>query len=378
MQRSDRRTALRIVGAGLGTSVAGCLSDGPGGTPTDRDDTTSTGTPTATRHGGLAYDVTSFGTSLGRPRWYGDDETAGHVQLFATEAAARGVLDLDEVGDDRRDGVESFVADTDFATERLLYVVSVGPDTCHGSIEVGSLSVEGEQLVGRARAVDTSDENEGCGDAITYPSALVRATFEGTPRDRVRFTVTDGWDQQTEVTGVAVATDPRTLSGHVRPDADPVVHDELVCDDPGFSRHGEGFSARPPWGFSSDSWGAFALRVDQQAVERGDDLAVSMTNVGALDGHAGNRHKYNLQVRTEAGWQDVRGTTDDDPVGYTDEAHVHSPGEGFEWTLTMTPDGLLEGHVHEDRLSVCPGLPAGRYRFVFWEPTVAVAFDLVD
>jgi hypothetical protein len=226
--------------------------------------------------------------------------------------------------------------------------------------------------------VDTSDEDEGCGDAITYPSALVRVTFEGDTRDRVRFTVTDGWDQRSEVTGVAVATDPRTLSGHVRPDGDPVVPDVLDCEDPGFTRHGEGFADRPPWGVSSDSWGAFALRVDQRGVERGDAVTVSTTNVGALEGHTGNRHKYNLQVRTDTGWQDVRGTTDDDPVGYTDEAHVHPPGEGFEWTLTMTPDGLLEGHVHENRLSVCPDLPAGRYRFVFWEPTVAVAFDLVD
>jgi len=36
----------------------------------------------------------------------------------------------------------------------------------------------------------------------------------------------------------------------------------------------------------------------------------------------------------------------------------------------------VAGHVHEDSLSVCPDLPPGRYRFVFWEPTVAVAFDV--
>jgi hypothetical protein len=30
-----------------------------------------------------------------------------------------------------------------------------------------------------------------------------------------------------------------------------------------------------------------------------------------------------------------------------------------------------------DSLVVCPDLEPGRYRFVFWEPDVAVAFDLV-
>lgn len=45
----------------------------------------------------------------------------------------------------------------------------------------------------------------------------------------------------------------------------------------------------------------------------------------------------------------------------------------------MTEAGVLAGHVHETKLEVCPGLPAGRYRFVYngivsGEP-LAVEFD---
>lgn len=105
-------------------------------------------------------------------------------------------------------------------------------------------------------------------------------------------------------------------------------------------------------------------------------MTVTLTSLGPGTGGTGNRNKYSLQVLTEAGWQDVRGSTDGEPLPYTDEAVRHEPGEGFRWTFDLTPEGVIAGHVHEDALAVCPGLPAGRYRFVFWEPLVAVSFDL--
>ncbi|MGM0605971.1 MAG: hypothetical protein ACQETB_09940 [Halobacteriota archaeon] len=65
-------------------------------------------------------------------------------------------------------------------------------------------------------------------------------------------------------------------------------------------------------------------------------------------------------------------------MGYTDEAIGHRPGDGFEWSFEMTAARNLAGHVREERLTVCPTLPAGRYRFVHWQPAIAVAFDLRD
>jgi hypothetical protein len=79
-------------------------------------------------------------------------------------------------------------------------------------------------------------------------------------------------------------------------------------------------------------------------------------------------------VRTENGWQDVRGSTEHERFAYTDEAVMHRPGEGFEWTFELTESGLVADHTHD--LTVCPDLQTGRYRFVYFSPGVAVSFDL--
>jgi len=385
MDATDRRRVLRAFGLGFGAALAGCLSGDPGGTVTDSEGRNPTDSPmssptvTPPSGAGVVSEVLQLGTGLEHPAWRADGDGGGHVELYASAAAARGRLGLDALDPDRREAAESFIGATDFEAQRLLLVASVGPDTCYSRVEVTSLRVVDGTLAGAARAVDTREEGEGCGDAITYPAALVRVGFEGPPLDRARIRLTDGWGERTEVVAAAVERDPAALAGHVRPADEPsTVPAELDCGESGFGRHGVGFSSAPPWGFTADGWGAFALRIDALEVARGETVTVSLTNVGAAEGTTGNRHKYNLQVRTEAGWADVRGTTDGDPVPYTDEAIIHEPGEGFEWSLAMTPAGVLAGHPQEGRLSVCPGLPEGRYRFAFWEPTVAVAFDLTD
>jgi hypothetical protein len=120
----------------------------------------------------------------------------------------------------------------------------------------------------------------------------------------------------------------------------------------------------------------FAMRVhttqtvasDEEApprVGRGNEVRVTMHNVSTDVQGTGNRHKWNLQVLTMDGWEDVRGTTGDDPIVYTDEAIEHRPGEGFEWSFEMTEEGIVAGHTHEDILEVCPDLQPGRYRFVY-------------
>lgn len=381
----DRRRTLRVLGLGLGAAVGGCLSDEPanpgtgGDTPTGSDPRSGSDTPPPMTDGGIEYEVRSFGGSLGEPTWRDDERRSGHVELYASAAAARAALDLEALPEDRREDVEAFVEGTDFSKERLVYVASVGPNTCHDRVEVGHLTVEGDTLVGAASAVDTSGPDEACGDAIAFPAALVRIRFGNRPRNVVRLTVTDGWGESAEVIAAAYSIAPGTLPGHVRPADEPAtVPDELACDDEDFRRHGEGFSEPVRWGESGNHWGAFALRVDRLAVDRGEAVTVTLTNVGPEGGHTGNRNKYNLQVLTKAGWQDVRGAPEDVHLGYTDEAVGHETGDGFEWTFELTPEGVLAGHDHEDHLSVCPGLPAGRYRFVFWEPTLAVAFDLRD
>ena len=104
-----------------------------------------------------------------------------------------------------------------------------------------------------------------------------------------------------------------------------------------------------------------------------------MVNVSKHSRTTGNEHKYSLQLRTEAGWEEIRGTVDDSyGIAYNDIGIGQPPGEGFEWSFELTERGLLAGHPREDDLTICPDLQPGRYRFVYWgtpESPIAVQFD---
>lgn len=181
--------------------------------------------------------------------------------------------------------------------------------------------------------------------------------------------------------------DPKELDGFIRPDEDPqTVPEELVCDEEAFERRGGWIDEDElHWGNLTDENGStiFALRVDTLAVERGETVTFTMTNVSAEEQETGNIYKSNFDVYTEAGWQDPRGWADGTPKPITDDLQVWDPGNQVELTFEMTEEGIIEGDYspHEDDLVTCPGLTAGRYRFGTAAPEqggVAIAFDLID
>ena len=382
----NRRRLLRAVGIGAGVGLAGCAGErsGDGGGTTDdtTTDRTTTGAPDAVRETAvLQYDVTGA-----VPAWH-EPGRPGRVVVIDSTERLRATLSLGDLSEERRESVRAFLADVDYATDRLLSVRSGGPDTCHDRVNVSELRVAGGRLTGRARVVDTSEPGKACGGAETFPSALVRVTFDESPVDRVALQVRDGFGDEAEVT--ASAADPlapaaEDLAGVVRPETDGEPVPAPSCEDPAFERHAAGFDEEGlVWGdVTAGGESLFGLRVGRATYERGERLRVRLTTLSETREFTGNRHKYNLQTLTAAGWREVRGTTDDRFLGYTDEAVAHRPGEGFEWTLELTADGLVDGHVHEDRLTVCPGLPAGRYRFVYWgvpdASGVAAGFDLTE
>lgn len=386
MQQIGRRRALRLTGVGIGTALAGCIggsgpSDG-GESPRNTDGTGTDGGDETPTPDYPAFETVQYALTQAAPDWYdGDQGPPGRVRLIDDEERARAVLDTGALPEERREAVEAFLGETDFGRSVVAHVQTVGPDGCHRAVDVSNLELVDGRLVGDAAAADTSDGEGVCSQALTYPSALVRATTADAPPTEATFTITGPGGDATEVTATVedpLGPDPADLSGHVRPDSDPTVRDPLTCDRSGVERV-ESWVEDPPWGKTAGEDGpAFALRVDALEVSPGDAVTVTMTNVGDAVGHTGNRHKYGLQTLTGDGWQDVRVVTDGGPLAYTDEAVLHRPGEGFEWSFELTEDGLLADHVHGDRLAVCPDLEPGRYRFVFWEPAVAVAFDVVD
>ena len=394
MNSIPRRDVLLAAGSGITASLAGCLGRltsgrGPDDTTTDGGNGPDDGNGTDDGDGEsdsavTDYETVQYAASSGAPDWFeesGDD--VGQVLVVDSDDRLAVLEPTDAVAPDRREDVTDFLAATSFDDSILLYVASVGPDTCHDRVEVSDVAVTDGELTATASVVDTSGEDEACGEALTFPSTLVRVTFHGEPTTDAAVTVVDGWENQATVTATAsdsLAPDPADLDGYVEPDGDPPhVPDALDCDDETVTRLSTGVAdGGIQWGEATDEDGTatLALRVDEREVELGDTVAITMTNLTDTDQYTGNRHKYSIEIHTTNGWQDVRVAPDGQPPGYTDEAIVHGPGEGFRWTFELTPDGLIDGHANEETLSVCPDLHTGRYQFVFWEPAVAGAFDV--
>lgn len=372
-----RRSYLAALGAGA-TALAGCAAV-PTGSETS-DAPRSALTPT----------VCQLGDSFTKPRWVESSpptESAGIVARFERRDQLRWLVDARET---TPESVTAFVDDTDFESASILYLQSVGPTGCYRKLGVENVTATDTAITATASAADTSDTGAICTQAITYPSAFVRVTGDRLP-PATRVTLTNGWGTTAEIDAAAPLIAPDTLAGGVVPDGDPpAVPAGLDCETDGFERHPNYAADDPPnYGLLTNDGGEpmSALRAhtpggdaaSDLTVERGDTIEVRLVNVSTASLLTGNKHKYNLQLKTEAGWKEIRGTTVEPPrLPYTDIGIEHPPGEGFSWTLELTETGLLAGHPHEADLTVCPALQPGRYRFAYWgvpDGTLAVQFD---
>lgn len=135
------------------------------------------------------------------------------------------------------------------------------------------------------------------------------------------------------------------------------------------------------WG--DDDGLGWQMEVDDTEFHPGDDVTITMRNVSDEAKQYGAMTKYNLQVYTEAGWEDIRilpswyaGTGN--AYGHEDIGLGQPPGGADRWTLTLDPDATSN--------LWCP-FPDGRYRFAFYGfhdvedegyEAIAVAFDIVS
>jgi len=181
--------------------------------------------------------------------------------------------------------------------------------------------------------------------------------------------------------------EPDELDGYIRPEEDPLtVPEELSCDRDEFERRSGWIDEENvQWGEVTDEDGnpVFGLRVDTLTVERGDTVMITLTNISGTEQKTANPGKSDLDIYTEAGWQDPRGWEDGQPKPVTDDLVSFEPGESHKWEFEMTEDGIVEGDYHDaaDGFVTCPELPIGRYRFATTAPNqgdVAIAFDLTE
>lgn len=365
-----RRQALLSGTVGLGTLLAGCIdddgNDGAGGNGTGGNGDENG----AENNGETSFETKQLGPAVGTPVWARADRDRPGVVFLHESPGDIGFGSATVEVNFEDEQIEQFIGETDFETQRLLRVEAVGPNGCHDRIEFDGLAVEDGTVLGEA-TVTSPEDGEACDQAITYPRAFVRVDA---PVDVAELEITDGWGETATVrSDEQPRFDPDELDGGVAPAGDPpAVPEPLAC---------EGFERKLQWSDEDDILlgneddPTFALRVAETSYKYGDTALIRLTNTTMDWLITGNRHKYNLQLRTADGWQDVR-ATEDELFGYTDEGIMHPPGGGFEWELDLTEEGILADHIHGDRLEVCPDLRTGRYRFVYWPTDLAVEFDL--
>ena len=168
-----RRTALRLLGGGITVALAGCMAPGNGGTVTD-----TASTPLAVRGS--------------RPQWHDGDEAVGFSAVIDGDDRAETARSQFALPDERAETVDSFFEETDFESERVLLVETVGPNACFGEVAFTNVALDGDTL--DATATATARDADACADVITYPSALLRVTFDGAPVDQADVEIRDGWD----------------------------------------------------------------------------------------------------------------------------------------------------------------------------------------
>jgi len=389
------------IGTGSVTALAGCTdgvdpgsgdgSDGGSGDGADGDGTDGEDGEDGEdgADGEVETAVRQAGSPLSGPAWSRTERRG--ICMLITEEYGDGTWTFDEAPEP----VRAFVEETDFAKSVVVYVESVGPSTCHDAIAFDAVGVEDGTLVVDATVEGAESDDVACGEAITYAGALLRVTSDPLP-EAVRISLTDGWGETATVRDTDGVRDPDGLAGGVRPDGDPAtVPASFDCDVEGFERHPQWHGGDVDWGGGGahkseggDADYPLALRVitpgddagsgDDLAVARDERFRIELTNLSGRTEYVGNRGKHNLEIRTEAGWVELRGTDGDARFGYNDEAVGVRPGETLTWEFEMTESGLVEASPHADDLRVCPELVPGRYRFVFFGAAdFAVAFDYV-
>ena len=188
MKRLTRRTALRGIASGGVAALAGCTGAGaPDGDGTDGDDGSDGADGDDAGGDGIETAVQQVGTALLRSEW-DRTERRGYCVLIETESDAERLLA------EAPEPVREFVEATDFAASVLCYVESVGPTTCHDEIEFDAVAVEDGTLVADGTVLGPPSDDVACGEAITYPAALLRVTSDPLPGS-ARLSVTDGWGE---------------------------------------------------------------------------------------------------------------------------------------------------------------------------------------
>jgi|APHM01.1.fsa_nt_gi hypothetical protein len=131
----------------------------------------------------LSFETRRLEATSAKPDW-ADQDQPGASTLYDSSNA----INVNQGGGN---DATDFVDATDFTSQRLLRIESVGPNGCYDQIDISRLVLKDETIVGRATAA-MSNEGMICTEVITYPRILVRVD---TTTSSFRLKITNGWGE---------------------------------------------------------------------------------------------------------------------------------------------------------------------------------------
>jgi len=181
-----RRQVLLGSGATISVGVTGCLDGVPGA----GDDTPPPDS------GAFEYETQNIGDEPGRSSSMVYDSVGG-IDVFTAAERAFEELPFDDSQWSERDAAETFIEETAFDQEFLIYVISSWPRHNHTELEFWDVQVTGADVTGTVWAIGDDPEE---GDATPKsPAGLIRASVEGNWPDGIEFTIVSGREEQETV-----------------------------------------------------------------------------------------------------------------------------------------------------------------------------------
>lgn len=198
----NRRKVLVITGVALSAPLVGCLDSAPGGdgdgNNSDDADTQSESEPIEE----WEYDVAESAPSLTFGE-VGPDDHSLAVHITSAEEAEE-AFTYENLADDAKREVQTFVGETEFETAMLFYIETRAPNSCHG-LRIQSLDISGDDiLTGSMESRDTSADDVVCAAVETTPSLLVRVTTKPALPSHAELDVTDGWGETEQLVSSSV------------------------------------------------------------------------------------------------------------------------------------------------------------------------------
>lgn len=276
---------------------------------------------------------------------------------------------------------------TDFDRSTVVWLSAIVPASAYDRLILTGVTVgEEEEELSISVRFDTEEEASVDVDppiqGLPRTSAVVRVTGDGVPAEAT-VSVTNHWSEYDWFDLEESLLDPAQMPGRIAPEGGPLeVPEAIDCGDGPERSH----IAKQEllWGnaYSSEGELSWAMRIHDEAetdrplaFERGAEITITMTNVSRDSLMIGAKTHAVLEMLTADGWMDL-GTS----AEVFGPSYPVSPGDGHEWSLSLTADDVAEVLVHPDDATVCEPLPAGRYRFAYPVETgyLVVAFDLLE